>query len=273
MPLVDPQFGAYIFSTDSIVCEHWEVSQARDVDMAAASQADSGASSPGKLSGRHVRMNLYIKGASQSDLQDKLSNLHAATTSEIPLDLHLEPQYPGRYLMAKRVGDLTVVDVEGSGSLARATIEFAADEPYWIVDQATVQRVTLSSTTSTITIDLSAAGSANARWIPLLLVLQVGATTFASGKTIKVTNTSTAPNELWRYKANSDLTGGSGATGFIDGESCEVIWNGVLDNRNSTAIFPRVRGGIANILQIDLDTTGSNGINSTLDFIFAPRFG
>lgn len=275
MPLVDPQIGPFLFSSANIVCEDWTISSPRDVEIMSAAIEEQGASSQGKLAGRSVRMQLYIRGTTPSELQDNISALQAATSSDLPQDLHLEPQFPGRYLLVKRNGDLSVQPVISSpGTIARATVEFFADDPYWISATTVTQRATLSSASVQITIDLSGVGASNARWIPIIGVFQIGTVTLASGKSIKITNTTTQPNEIMRYKASTDLTGGSGKTALFDGESKEIVWDGTLENKNFAGTFPRVRGGIANVMQIDLDPTGSNGVSATttLDFVYAPRW-
>ena len=273
MPLVDPQIGAFIFSSASVVLEDWAIGAPRELDIMGSAQEEQGASSQGKLAGRTVTLMVDITGTTPSNLQDNVSAFIAATSSDLPQDLHLEPQFPGRYLLVKRTGELVVRNVQGApGTRVKATVEFFADDPYWLNGVSITQRATLSTISTNVTINLSGVGAANAKWIPLICVLQVAGTTFQAGKTIKITNTTTQPNEIFRYKANADLTGGSAKVGLIDGESKEVLWDGELQNKNVAGIFPRLRGGISNVIQVDLDSTGSNGLNSTLDFVYAERW-
>lgn len=260
MALVDPAFGDTLFSALGAECVSFTVDAPRSVDSQDAAYAQGGASSDGKLSPRSVSMTVRLVAATQATLAN---NYHALleATGRGKQDLHLEPQFANKHLLCQRKGVSQLRVLEGTdGLVAMLDLEFLADAPYFFANNASFARTTLNA--ATVTVSVSCGG--NAVRTPIMICITAGATTIATDTYIKFTNTSTQPNDTWRYKTPSALT--TGQQLWIDGESFEVLHNGTYDAKGFAGAFPSMVGGKSNNLRFD---TSVNLVNATADILWS----
>jgi hypothetical protein len=242
---LDPSFNDWNFFTN-VVCiiTQAEFDYSHSTKGQKALIADGGIVPEGTMDTLHIRLNGTITGTSASDVRSKwgtlLKNLRGTDrVKKGRLNLHGDGHY-----FCQLVGATPVPIIEGDGN-ARVSLEFEADEPFRRSNSIISYSEIMSVSDPYIIVANPGTFTGDAFRIPFVLKPP---TTLAwtKGDVIRVQNLTVG----WRFEhvLSQDLAVGKQVT--LDGETMEVLEDGVPIGEGNSGGGLYLRGGVTNTIAL-----------------------
>lgn len=243
MALIDPAFNDWNFNANTnLVTNSVEFDYAHVAKGTKTLIADGGVVPEGTLDTLKIRLGGTMIGSSAADVRSKwgalLKNLRGTDrVKKGRLDVHGDGHY-----WCQLVGATPVPIVEGDGK-AHVTLEFEADEPYRRLNAITTYSEVVSVSDPYLIVASPTTITGDALRIPFALKPPTSLS-WSRGDVIRVQNLTVG----WRFEhvVSQSLAVGKAIT--LDGETGEVIEDGVPIGEGNSGQGLYLRGGVTNTL-------------------------
>lgn len=258
---LDPKFNDWNFNDNAaLVVNEAEFNYGHSAKGSKSILAEGGVVPEGTMDTLKIRLSGVLIGTSNTDVRAKwgavLRNLRG--TDRIKkgrLDLHGDGHY-----WCQLVGATPVPIIEGDGK-ARVSLEFEADEPFRRLNTITTYSEVVSISDPYLILVAPTTITGDAFRIPFALKPPTGLT-WAKGDVIRVQNLTVG----WRFEHALTQALASGKQIILDGETTEVLEDGVPVGEGNSGQGLYLRGGITNTIFLGGTKPGNLAGSWTVEF-------